>query len=113
MYIFPLSSVTGINVISVFPKNFEQKTKHFRFLNRSISSCKTHDNFTKNLVQEVYLIIMWTTRGKITLLGLFENFQPNLFVTCVGMYLQYSKVPVQGFVCVSFTRDNLNYFRVK
>ena len=112
-----MSPVTGMNVISVFPEKFGQKTKHFQ--NRTISPCKTHDNFTKNLVQEVELIIMWTTTGNITLLGLVEKFRPNLFVplvkfltkggsktiqqlkinelfkrvcaekvTCVGMYLQ-------------------------
>ena len=72
-----------MNVISVFPEKLGQKTRYSQFQNRTISPCKTHDNFTKNLVQEVELIIMWTTTGSITFLGLVENFQANLFVLLV------------------------------
>ena len=66
-----------MNVLSVYPENMGQETKYSQFQKRIISPCKTHDNFTKNLVQEVEVIVMWTTTSIITLL---ENFQPNRFV---------------------------------
>ena len=95
MCIFPLSSVTGMNVISVFPKKVGQKTKHSQFQNRTISPCRTRDNFTKNLVQEVELIIMWTTTSNITLPGLVENFQPNLFVPLVKFLAKEGSKTIQ------------------
>ena len=83
MCLFALSSVTGMNVISVYPEKLGQETKYSQFQNGTISPRKSHDNFLKNLGQEVKLVFMWTTHGNLTLPGLNENFQPNHFVPLV------------------------------
>ena len=64
MCLFALSSVTGLNAISVYPEKLGQETKYSQFKNGTISPRKTQNNFKKNLVQGVKLIIMWTTTGK-------------------------------------------------
>ena len=95
MCLFALSSVTGMNVISVNPEKLGQETKYLQFQNGTISLRKTHEQLQKNLVQEVKLIIMWTTIGNITLPGLVENFQPNHFVPLVEFLAKAGSKTVQ------------------
>ena len=63
MCVFALSSVVGMNITSVYPEKLEQVTKYSQFQNGT--------------VQEVKLILMWTTDGIHTLHGMSENSQPN------------------------------------
>ena len=81
--LFALSSVTGMSIISVYPEKLGQKTKYSQFQNGTILPRQVHNNFSDKLVQEVKLIIMWTSSGIDVLPGLSEDFQPNHFVPLV------------------------------
>ena len=83
MCLFALSSVTGMDVISVYPEEQDNKTKYSRFLNGTILPRNAHKDFSVKLVQGSKLIFMWTTAGFLTLPGLSEGFQPNHFVPLV------------------------------
>ena len=56
MCLFTLSSVTGMNAISIYPEKLGQETKYSQFQNGTISPC------SRNLVQEVELIIIKKTK---------------------------------------------------
>ena len=83
MCLFGLSSVTGMSIISVYPEKLGQETKYSQFLNGTILPRQVHNNFLDKLVQEVKLIIMWTSSGIDFLPGLSKEFQPNHFVPLV------------------------------
>ena len=83
MYVFALSSVTGMNIISVYPEELDQETKFSQFQNGTVFPRKRHRNFLGKLVQHVKIILMWTTDGIFTLPELSEDFQPNHFVPLV------------------------------
>ena len=83
MCVFALSSVVGMNITSVYPGKLEQVAKYSQFQNGTVLPRLVHDNFKNKLVQEVKLILMWTTDGTHTLPGMSENFQPNHFVPLV------------------------------
>ena len=83
MCLFALSSVTGMDVISVYPEELDHKTKYSKFQNETILPRNAHKDFSSKLVQESKLIFMWTTAGFLTLPGLAQGFQPNHFVPLV------------------------------
>ena len=83
MCLFALSSVTGMDIISVYPEDLDNKTKYSKFQNGTISPRNAHKDFSVKLVQESKLIFMWTTAGFLTLPGLPQGFQPNHFVPLV------------------------------
>lgn len=83
MCLFALTSVTGMSIISVYPEKLGQKTKYSEFQNGTILPRQVHNNFSGKLVQEVKLIIMWTSSGIDVLPGLSKDFQPNHFVPLV------------------------------
>ena len=80
---FALSSVTGMDITSVYPETAGKKTKNSQFLNGTISPRARHASFTSKLVQDVQLILLWSTAGIATLPGIDTNFQPNHFVPLV------------------------------
>ena len=81
MCVFALSSVTGMDLISVYPERLGKETKYSQFQNGTISPRARHDSFSSKLVQEAK-IIMWTTGG-VGVLTHNETFQPNHFVPLV------------------------------
>ena len=83
MCLFALTSVTGMSIISVYPEKLGQKTKYSQFQNGVILPRQVHNNFSTKLMQEVKLIIMWTSSGIDVLPGLSKDFQPNHFVPLV------------------------------
>ena len=83
MCMFALSSVTGMQIVSVYPETLGQATKPSQFQNGTISPRMTHNRLTGNDVQKVKLILMWTVDGTLNLPGLDVNFQPNHFVPLV------------------------------
>ncbi len=83
MCVFALSSVAGMSITSVYPENLEKKTKYSQFQNGTVLPRLHHNNFKNKLVQEVKLILMWTTDGIHTLPGMSDDFQPNHFVPLV------------------------------
>ena len=83
MCLFALSSVTGMDVISVYPEELDHETKYSKFQNGTILPRNAHKDFSVKLVQESKLIFMWTTVGFLTLPGLAQGFQPNHFVPLV------------------------------
>ena len=68
---------------SVYPEKLGQKTKYSQFQNGIIIPRQVHNNFSAKLMQEVKLIIMWTSSGIDVLPGLSKDFQPNHFVPLV------------------------------
>ena len=75
MCLFALFSVTGMDVISVYPEDLDHKTKYSKFQNGTILPRSAHE--VLKLVQESKFILMWTTAGFLTLPGLAQGFQPN------------------------------------
>ena len=80
---FALSSVTGMDITTVYPETTGKETKYSQFLNGTISPRARHTSFTSKLVQDVQLILLWSTDGIATLPGIDKNFQPNHFVPLV------------------------------
>ena len=70
MCLLALSSVTGMDIISVYSEDLDNKTKYSKFQNGTISPRNVHKDFSVKLVQESKLIFMWTTAGFLTLPGL-------------------------------------------
>jgi hypothetical protein len=59
-----LTSVTGMEMTTVYP---EKDCKSSKFLNGTILPRAAHNSFSRKLVQDVQLIIMWSRSG-ITIL---------------------------------------------
>jgi hypothetical protein len=91
MCVFALSSVTGMNIISVYPEELDHETKYSQFQNGTIFPRRCHKNFSGKLAQNVKLILMWTTNGIVTLPGLSEDFQPNHFVPLLEFNININK----------------------
>ena len=78
-----LSSVTGMDITSVYPETTGKETKYSQMQNGAIHPRRSHGLFTGNLVQEVRLVILWSRDGIDVLPGLQTTFQPNHFVPLV------------------------------
>lgn len=80
---FALSSVIGMNIVTVYPEKVGEETKYSKFLNGTIHPRAAHGIFASKVVQDIQLILMWTCDGIATLPGLDVSFQPNHFVPLV------------------------------
>jgi hypothetical protein len=96
---FSLSSVTGMNITTVYPEIIGKETKYSKFLNGTISPRAAHTSISSKFVQDVQLILLWSTAGIAVLPGLDTSFKPNHFVPLVQVQQSEgnikSKVKVQ------------------
>lgn len=80
MCMLALSSVTGMNILSVYPEEIEKETKSSQLLNGTICPRTPHKLFASKLAQPAKLIILWSRDGINILPGVSNTFQPNHFV---------------------------------
>ena len=78
-----LSSVTGMDITTVYPEITGQESKYSRMQNGIIKPRISHGRFVSKVVQNVKLIILWSRDGMNVLPGVGTMFQPNHFVPLV------------------------------
>ena len=106
MCVFALSSVVGMPITSVYPEKMT-KTKYSQFQNGTVLPRLPHNMFKNRLVQDVKLILMWTTDGILTLPGINKDFQPNHFVPLVEFIDKHKKSQQQSLITDLFTTKSL------